>query len=374
MTSGVFLVTATYWPGWGGAEVQCRLLAAGLRSRGVPVTVVTRRLPGEAPMELVDDVPVRRLPAPQGMARALWWVVAAAAWIRSRRRTGDVIQAYQLLSPALVGVLSRGVNQRLVVRVSCSGPVGDVAEIGRRPLAGLRRRLLRRIDAFVTLNKEMEAELAGCGLAGVPCRQIPSAVDLLRFRPAAVVERQQARRMLALPDGAPVALFCGRVVRQKGIDILMVAWEALARRHRDARLLIVGDGPERIRAEAGKIPGVSWLGPHVDVRPFYWAADLYVSPSRAEGMSSAMLEAMASGLAVVTTRIGGTEEVVTDGEQGLLVPLEDSRALGDALDRLLGDKELRQKMGKQARYFAERFDVDAMVERYLDLYRWVQAA
>lgn len=374
MEGRVFLVTATYWPGWGGAEGQCRLLAAGLQSRGIPVTVVTRRLPGTGSADLVDGVPVRRLLVPRGKIGSLWWVAAASTWIRAQVRTGDVIQGYQLLSPALVGLLSRGRTQRLVIRVSCSGSLGDVAEILRRPLPGLRRRLLRRVDAFVTLNKEMGAELAGYGLARVRCWQIPSAVDLRWFRPAAVRERLVARRALGLPDEASVALFCGRLVPQKGLDILQAAWEILARRYSDARLLVVGSGPERARIEAARIPGVAWLGPQVDVRPFYWAADLYVSPSRAEGMSSAMLEAMASGLPVIATRVGGTEEVLTHGEQGLLVPKEDSVALAAALDCLLGNAEMRRSMAEQARSRAERFGVDATVERYLDLYHWLWAA
>lgn len=202
---------------------------------------------------------------------------------------------------------------------------------------------------------------------------IPSAVDLDAVR-AQAPPRAEARRRLGFGPADLVAVGVGRLVPVKGFDLLVRALPAVVQATPAARLLLVGDGPERARLEAearalGVAGHVVLAGAHADVAPFLAAADLLVAPSRNEGLGKALVEAMALGLAVVATRVGGIPTVVADGETGRLIPPENPGALARAVNELLRDPGLRQRMGEAGRRRAERFSLATQGSRLLALYR-----
>jgi len=156
-------------------------------------------------------------------------------------------------------------------------------------------------------------------------------------------------------DDHPTVLSVGRLTRQKAHDVLLAAFAAVAAKHPAWRLHIAGTGElgDGLRAQAeslGLAERVSWLGAVADPYPYYYGAELFCLPSRFEGTPNAVLEAMSCGLPVVVSdRSGGAQDVVVDGESGLVVPADDSRALAAALDRLMGDAALRRRLGDNAR-------------------------
>jgi glycosyltransferase involved in cell wall biosynthesis len=168
-------------------------------------------------------------------------------------------------------------------------------------------------------------------------------------------------------------LFVGRVVYQKGLDLLL---HALGRLVGDAwTLTIAGDGPQRAPLEllaahlgiADRIRFAGWLDGDglVDA---YHGANLFVYPSRHEGMPNAVLEAMASALPVIATRIAGNEELVGEGETGLLIEPENQQALEKALSDLMADGERRRRLGEAARVrVSERYPWGRITDRYLEI-------
>jgi glycosyltransferase involved in cell wall biosynthesis len=230
------------------------------------------------------------------------------------------------------------------------GYLGDIDKLRRRAGAQRRLALLRQnVAAFIAISSEIEHELAEIGVAGRQQVRIPNGVDTDRFTPATAEAKQMARATLGLPAHAPVALYTGRLEPEKRIDLLLAAWPAVRQAHPQARLLIVGGGPqeEHLRSSAGE--GVYWLGPVADVLPFLQAADLFVLPSSTEGLSNALLEAMATGLPPLATAVGGAPDLIISGENGLLVPADDGPALEEALLSLLADPARLVALGRQAR-------------------------
>lgn len=231
-----------------------------------------------------------------------------------------------------------------------------------RPLRAVVRATLTRAAVVVALGDRWARELTAIAPAArvVP---VPNAV-----RVPAVAERR---------PGAVHAVFLGEIGDRKGAFVLIEAWARLAP---DARLTLAGDGAvdraRRVLVERGLEGSVqvrSWLQP-AQVGELLADADLLVLPSRNEGQPMAVLEAMAHGLCVVASDVGGIPELVEDGRSGFLVPPDDVEALVAALRKVLTDDGLRSALGASARQRAlEEFDVDVVWRRIDAIYREVAA-
>jgi glycosyltransferase involved in cell wall biosynthesis len=183
-------------------------------------------------------------------------------------------------------------------------------------------------------------------------RVLPNGVDLDRFRPASAADRAAAREQLGLPGSAPIALCAGRLHRQKNQGALLDVWPRVRAELPDARLVLLGDGPDRGELEARGVEGVVFAGSTGDVRPWLAAASLVVQPSRWEGMSLSLLEALASARSVVVTDVPGMAEVVQGGV-GAVVPPDDPEALTRAIVDRLADQARADEEGRAGRRRAE---------------------
>jgi glycosyltransferase involved in cell wall biosynthesis len=162
----------------------------------------------------------------------------------------------------------------------------------------------------------------------------------------------------------------GRLVPEKNYSLLLRATAAI----RDAELAFVGDGPlrEELQKQAG--PRVSFLGQRADVSELLAGFDVFVLPSKTEGMSIALLEAMAAGCPIVVTAVGGNVELIHHMQTGLVVPPNDEAVLRGAIERLLVDRALAARLGAAARAAAEKHhSVKVMTERYEELWHRLAA-
>lgn len=198
-----------------------------------------------------------------------------------------------------------------------------------------------------------EAERATGVHAGITGRWtvVPNGIDPGRFRPApAGPVRDGLTRLAGLPARAPLAVCVGRLCRQKGQDVLLRAWDAVRQQVPGARLVLVGDGPDRDRLRAAAPASVLFAGAVADAAPWYQAADVVVLPSRWEGMALAPLEAMACGRPVVVTDVDGARESLPRSFAApCVVPPEDPEALAGAVGALLNDPALRASLGERGR-------------------------
>jgi glycosyltransferase involved in cell wall biosynthesis len=235
----------------------------------------------------------------------------------------------------------------LYVKVGAGGPLGELG--GQAVVSRMTRYYgLRHAACVQAISAEIGVQLAKLRLNPRRIAAIPNGFDPGVFHPVSESERTAIRRELGLPEDRPIVLYVGRFARAKGLDDLLAVWPGVAARY-DAECVLCGFVPYN---DPYPIPdGIE----HVTVRGWtdhpellYRAADIFVQPSYVEGMSNALLEAMASGLPVVATRVGAAPQMIDDGISGLLVPPADSHALADGLSRLLGDADLRRSMGRKA--------------------------
>lgn len=220
-------------------------------------------------------------------------------------------------------------------------------------------RILRFLNRFTRLfvaNSEAvrEQTVRREGVSRERIEVIPNAVDVERFRPAARGERERLRTRLGIPATAPVIGCVANLRPIKGHDALLEAFAAVCVRMPEARLALVGEGPTEaaLRGRAGVLgvlDRVHFLGPRGDVPELLRAFDLAVLASHSEGLSNALLEAMASGLPTVATAVGGNPELLEDGALGLLVPPHDAAAMAAALGDLLASPDRCRQLGAAAR-------------------------
>lgn len=249
-----------------------------------------------------------------------------------------------------------GVVTRLLLRI----PVHVHSEHGKyhyeTPAQRRRRLAAQRIlaamtDRVVAVSNDIARSLAASGVSRSRIRVIPNGVDTERFAPPTPAERLAARTALDVPDGTFVVGSVGRLVPEKSYHTLIEAIAGLP--SPDVLVAIVGEGPERARLEAsardvGVERRVRLLGERSDVPLLLKGMDLFVLPSVSEGMSNTILEAMASGLPVISTPVGGTREILRSADDGLLVPPGQARALGAALRELHGSEPERRRLADAA--------------------------
>jgi glycosyltransferase involved in cell wall biosynthesis len=234
------------------------------------------------------------------------------------------------------------------------------------------KRLTRRLDDAVIAVCELarQVEIEHTGAAPDKVVTIYNGIDPFPAVPSETVA--QLRHDFGLPPDAPVVICVSRLHPQKGHDDLLRAWQHVMAVQLDVHLLIVGDGERRSELEglATKQPHIHFTGQRHDVIHLLALSNLLVLPSLWEGLPNVVLEAMAAGLPVVATAVGGTPELVIDGESGLLVPPRDPAALAEAIVTLLTDPDLAQRLGENGRLrVSNQFTIQQIVQQTEGLYQ-----
>src|SRR5687767_2853703 len=285
-----------------------------------------------------------------------------------RQKSYDLCFAWSAVPAGAIALaLRRFTGLRYILRVC--GP--DIPGFERRYQAihflitPLIRQIWRAADRVIA-KSQREIEMINAVEPRIDCLLIPNGVDADRFKPAHVV-----------PDDGRLRLLCvGRLIERKGQHHLIEAVKRLADEGVDVKLDLEGAGDAREANEAqaarlGLSDRVRFVGyvPREEIALHYAAAHVFVLPSYNEGMSVALLEAMASGLAVLVTPTGGTPELVSSGINGLIFDWADIGCLTAHLRRLAADRALVRRMGEASRRRAREFSWDAAAQRYIEIFR-----
>jgi glycosyltransferase involved in cell wall biosynthesis len=390
----VLFVAESFYPVLGGGERHIQDLSAALAADGVETMVLTRRGRREWPREeMLGGARVLRV-GPSGPGRigkyAMLPNVVAAMWReRERYDVVNVCGTRVLGLPVLLAAHALG--KAVALQADMTGELtGEIYVWGTpfhrpfvlrllAPALALRNALLRRAEVFVAISQLIERECLDAGFRPEQVVCIQHAADTARFRPAAPGEARALRVRLGLPPDGGLITFTGRLLKGKGLDILVEAFARVAADHAGAHLAILGSGAgqvlsveDALRADVerrGLASRVTFTGRVDNVEEYLRASDIFAFPSLYEGLPHSPLEAAASGLAAVASRTGGIPDVVVHEDTGLLVEPGDVDGVTLALRRLLDDAPLRARLGRRARELAlERFSLAAVSARYRQLF------
>ncbi len=382
----VCMLTARFYPDHGGGALQAFRLCRKLAERKVSAFVITGHKSNTVTNTTVRGISVTRLPLPrrEGIA-VLPFYARSLRLLFARRREYDLIHAHAIHHHSYAGFLAgRLLGKPAIAKVA--GLSADTpARVRDRRLGGIQFRLMFLATRLVVTTQELYEQTVDEGYPATRLIIIPNGVDTQLFHPTSKLERARLRQSLGLPKEALIATFVGAVRPVKRVDILAEAWPRLATSLSDLHLCLVG--PYRKEEHWGIDPQyvdrltsvfvprdrsdsrVHFVGQVSNVVDYLRASDLFVFPSRSEGMPNALLEAMACGLPFVATRLGCIEEMAPPEQQPYLVPMDDADALAEAIITLAQDADIRWKLGAAVRQIVEaRYSLDAVTDRYLELY------
>jgi len=367
MQPRVLMIISFFYPHLGGAEQQALQLAEQLARRGVQVCVLTRKFKGLPAHETVRGVPVYRAirTLPWGKWFALTYLFSVLWFLLKKRRSYDIIHCHLLQGfHSLAAILMKALfKKKVIIKVGATGPISDFRMMKNLFGGGFLLRQTPRADRLICVCSQSAGEALQAGFSPMQVAHIPNGVDIGFFKPAPVTENRQT------------ITFAGRLDYMKGVHILLEGFKQLRDEMKNVQLTIIGDGPDREKLqncarEKGISDAVNFCGEAEEIVPYLQQSAVFVLPSFSEGLSNVLLEAMACGLPVVATRVGGTIDLVQDGFNGILIEPDNAGQLYQAMKKILQDKDLAKALGVQARKTAaEKFSLKSVTEQYVSLYQ-----
>jgi glycosyltransferase involved in cell wall biosynthesis len=383
----ILMVISQFHPIIGGAEKQAQLLAKELIEKGLKVTLVTGWWRINTPAtERIDGIKIIRNFSCWGMFGikgirsfgVLAYMASLGAYLLAQGKHYDLIHVHQALYPAFVSVFfgRELLHKPVLVKSGSSGMTSDISQLRQYPSGNFQLKyLVKKMDYLVATNKISRKEFIEIGYPESRIVYIPNGVKISSEGKGTY---------------APVrtVLTSARLSREKGMDILIKAWAQVVQHEKSLKLLILGDGPlaselRNLSKSLNLTDSVDFRGMVQDVSSYLRAADLFVLPSRTEGVSNALLEAMSQGIPCIATDVGGNPEALGKGESkgvsvaqyvlaknGVLVRSGDVQGLSNAILYLIREGGVREEMGRRSRqYIRENYSIDLIADRYIELYQ-----
>jgi len=378
----VLMVSQTFYPMIGGAEKQAFELSKALVKKGVRVAVITRRTGVLAARETLDGVKGERFKTfGYGVLDSLFFMLRVFLYLLSNRADYDAAHVHLASSAAVAAVLAgRIAGKKIIIKIGGGKGLNEI-DLSQKTFFGrlkLKFFSLTKPELLV-LNGEVYEHLKHSGeFSGLKLRQFRNGVDTGRYTPLLYHEKIRAKAAIGLENDI-MFLSVGRLSPEKRVREFVEVWAELFAEELvkpKIHLVIIGKGPEEENVKAavanlGVAQSVTLAGPINEPLPYYRAADVFVLPSIAsEGLSNSMLEAMACGVAIMASRVGGAKDAVVEGQSGFFFDTFSRQEIKQCLRRYLSDRGLSVKMGEQARAAAvSRYSMNRVAEEMLEIYK-----
>jgi glycosyltransferase involved in cell wall biosynthesis len=325
----------------------------------------------------------------------LFWSLLALV---KTRRQYDVVYVSGFKALGLSAVLAAKLFRKAcILKADSNGEMSGeffaagLKKIGLTPSSSLvrillsgRNKILRAADYFVAITTGIAEELKNQGINPDSIASIPNSVDTFKFRPISLIERDRLRRKLVIPKKRIIITYAGRLVSYKGLPLLLRVAETIQSTFPEVGFVLVGSGGvdmHNCEAELkqfvktkGLEEAIYFSGEVGNVHEYLQASDIFVLPSEDDAFPLALVEAMACGLPVISTPVGGIKEIITERKNGLLVEARDFQQLFQAISGLIRDPTLSASLGTAAvQTVQERYSAEIIIQKYCELFRRVHS-
>jgi glycosyltransferase involved in cell wall biosynthesis len=354
----VAFLTPSYYPLFGGAEVFAQEICERLVKEGNCVDVITWGK--EEKYETINGVNVYRMSGFSYFISMFFKLLEL-----DRERNYDLVHSVQPLLPAHVATFFKKLRRKPHILTDQGFAVHGYEGRVRNIAHVLGMWSFKSADFVHVISNAMEKELKEAGVRKVAV--IPNGVDPRIFKP---LNKEEMRQELGYPKDERIVVCIARLVPVKGVEYLIRAIKLL----KGVKLIIIGEGSERDRLEKIGKKEIEFLGFVARNKiPYYLnIADVFVLPSLHEGFGIVLIEAMACGIPVVGSRVDGIVDIIEDGKNGFLVPPRDPKSLASAIERLLKDEDLRERLGEEGlRKVRKEFTWELVFKRVKEIYKLV---
>ncbi len=367
MTPRVLMLISNFYPVLGGAEQQALRLSCSLASRGISVSVLTRARQGSKSFETIDKVSVYRKikVLDKGKWFGITYILSSFYFLFKMRNTYDIIHCHIAdgLGTTAAIAIKLLFNKKVIIMIASSGQGSDFHTLKKNFLNRCCLKLTHAADKIISLCNLSTKELYNENYLASQIVQIPNGININKFYPK---ESSKIENRI---------ITVGHLTKIKGTDILLQAVANLIKKgvshfHFD----IIGDGHDRTYFEniakgLNINSHISFHGDSNNVLALLQQSRIFVLPSRAEGHSNALLEAMSCGLPVIASNVGGNLDLIQSGINGILFEEGNHEQLSSAIETILDDKQLREKLGKNARQtIVEGYSMALTTSEYINFY------
>lgn len=379
-----------YLPGWKERAIHTRVFTGTPNLRKVKPSEINAAWYAHSsgqilPVEMVNGTPVYRVWIPKATParRVFQYAQKLTLFCTNPETRPDLIQFLPLpfwSIPSLMRLRRSGIP--LVYAYNLLGD--NLTDSQPHLLHRWLRRFQLNLMACVIVNSQAMADHLSKTGTKTPIRVITNGVDTNRFRPAPSVQiRQTIRQGLGIKPDAPLVINVGSVEPRKGTDLLLTAWKHVAAAYPQSHLVLVGPRPyleepglaafrhklESLVNDLGAAAPIHFVDRVENVEAYLQAADLFAFSSIREGLPNVVLEAMATGLPVITTRFAGLSEELGCPDEHLLIVEQDPVLLGGGIKQLLGNDELRSRLGQAGKAWVEtEMNLEKILDQYASLY------
>jgi glycosyltransferase involved in cell wall biosynthesis len=373
------MVSYYFHPDYSGSAIQALSLSRQLLRIGASPMIVAANLSGAPSFEVLDGIAVHRIP----VARRCDWQVASFAaslvsFLIRHRRDYDVIHAHGTIQHGAASLAGRLLRKPTILKVAMAD--SDIAFHRQGRIWGrVNRFMVARFNRYIATTPAIREEFGFQRLDTERVTLAPNAVDTELFAVPSDEERIALRARLGLPAG-PIVTYVGIINARKNIDGILRIWRRSVEAGCGGHLVVVGPQPtggagsfqEQLAAfvrEHRLEHRVTFAGHQSPVAPWLQASDIFLFPSRQEGMPNSVLEAMSCGLACVVSRSAGVDDLIASGQNGFAIDVADETAFADAVTTLLADPLSRARIGSAARQtVVSRFSLQALATTYYEMY------
>lgn len=378
--AGICMILNNFELPFGGPELQAQKVAAALMVRGHHVFIIAKGSGKECRREVLGNLKIVRLNK-RGLASVeLFWQLF------KYRNDFDVMHVHGVGRLSSVAIrFAKLFKKQVFIKVTTAGhlfkiPKSKIKELMQKALPFRQQKvnLLKKADGMIAISSELKNELKNNGFPDQVIHDIPNGVDTSRYHPVNLADKNNLRIKLGLPVDNRIFVYTGKLTRRKGLDTLLTAWRQTSQAKTTGLLVLLGSGQgqqdsleayiQNTIKEHGLEQSVVTLGDVDNVSEYLQAADVFVFPSRLEGLPNSLLEAMACGLLCVASDIGGNNDIILSGKNGFLVPVEDVDQWSKQLETVVVNVESKL-LEAAAATIRDNYDLIVTVDRLEKLFK-----